>query len=406
MTAAAEQEAARLEADLATRLETIRDLAVPSAADVETMIAAVEPVSPEAVTLLRSVLTLFTVAGRRRDAVLGSPPTDVPDEVLPEGVSGSLRETASRFAETATALRAVASDTDRQAAADRLQELQDRRQLARDLPNALLRLDTLKRVQALSACRRACDTGAVSRKNSELRRAFLTADFQRRLAAEFTSLDLEHLPLRLSERSDRGQSLISVALDTELRVPNRQVLSEGKLGALALACFLAEVASVPVQSPIVLDDPVSSLDHVRIERVARRLVSEARSGRQVIIFTHCEPHANARSPGSAGGELTPGTDHLGRRLRSSTVRRQWPGQPNACTETAIEVQSSTPAPVVPTARVKMDSFSASQAVQLARWSFRPVSCSLVAGSPGYPSSGAPPVEPRGAVVTAVCENDP
>lgn len=39
--------------------------AIPSATDVETMVAAVEPLSGETVTLLRSVLTLFTVAGRR-----------------------------------------------------------------------------------------------------------------------------------------------------------------------------------------------------------------------------------------------------------------------------------------------------------------------------------------------------
>ncbi|WP_334273099.1 hypothetical protein [Bradyrhizobium symbiodeficiens] len=37
---------------------------------------------------------------------------------------------------------------------------------------------------------------------------------------------------------------------------------------------------------IVVDDPVSSLDHARMEAVAKRLVKEAAAGRQVIIFTH------------------------------------------------------------------------------------------------------------------------
>ena len=37
---------------------------------------------------------------------------------------------------------------------------------------------------------------------------------------------------------------------------------------------------------IVVDDPVSSLDHSRMEAVAKRLVKEAAGGRQVIIFTH------------------------------------------------------------------------------------------------------------------------
>ncbi|TGS46888.1 hypothetical protein EN822_27615, partial [bacterium M00.F.Ca.ET.179.01.1.1] len=37
---------------------------------------------------------------------------------------------------------------------------------------------------------------------------------------------------------------------------------------------------------MIIDDPVSSLDHVRIRRVAARLVKEAATGRQIIIFTH------------------------------------------------------------------------------------------------------------------------
>jgi excinuclease UvrABC ATPase subunit len=37
---------------------------------------------------------------------------------------------------------------------------------------------------------------------------------------------------------------------------------------------------------IIVDDPVTSLDHQRIRRVANRFVAEAARGRQVIIFTH------------------------------------------------------------------------------------------------------------------------
>ena len=39
-------------------------------------------------------------------------------------------------------------------------------------------------------------------------------------------------------------------------------------------------------SGIIIDDPVSSLDCQRTRHVARRLVAEARNGRQVVIFTH------------------------------------------------------------------------------------------------------------------------
>ena len=63
------------------------------------------------------------------------------------------------------------------------------------------------------------------------------------------------------------------------------VLSEGEQTALGLAGFLTEVESDPSNSAVVFDDPVTSLDHVRQERVARRIV-ELGIRRQVIIFTH------------------------------------------------------------------------------------------------------------------------
>jgi hypothetical protein len=55
---------------------------------------------------------------------------------------------------------------------------------------------------------------------------------------------------------------------------------------LALAGFLAESTAVPGYSGLVVDDPVCSLDHARVELVAKRLVREGGSGRQVIVFTH------------------------------------------------------------------------------------------------------------------------
>jgi hypothetical protein len=69
------------------------------------------------------------------------------------------------------------------------------------------------------------------------------------------------------------------------------VLSEGEQRAVALADFLTEVTLNPASSGIVLDDPVTSQDHQRKERIAKRLVSEA-AHRQVIVFTHDLPFLN------------------------------------------------------------------------------------------------------------------
>ena len=77
-----------------------------------------------------------------------------------------------------------------------------------------------------------------------------------------------------------------VTFDAQRKVASRDVLSEGEQRALGLAGFLADVNGHPVKHGIIVDDPVSSLDHVRIRRVAARLVDEGASDRQVIVFTH------------------------------------------------------------------------------------------------------------------------
>ena len=63
------------------------------------------------------------------------------------------------------------------------------------------------------------------------------------------------------------------------------VLSEGEHRAVALACFLAEASYLLDATPVIVDDPVSSLDHIRRRHVANQLIALAKS-RQVIVFTH------------------------------------------------------------------------------------------------------------------------
>lgn len=64
-----------------------------------------------------------------------------------------------------------------------------------------------------------------------------------------------------------------------------KVLSEGEQKVLALADFLAEARLAGITAPVIFDDPVSSLDHRRINEVAER-VARLAEGNQVIIFTN------------------------------------------------------------------------------------------------------------------------
>jgi ABC-type multidrug transport system ATPase subunit len=91
--------------------------------------------------------------------------------------------------------------------------------------------------------------------------------------------------VELASQASKGETVIRLQLSEPSRAKVGDVLSDGEQRALALAFFLADVAVSDGRSAIVLDDPVSSLDHERRTYVARRLVEEAQR-RQVIIFTH------------------------------------------------------------------------------------------------------------------------
>lgn len=164
--------------------------------------------------------------------------------------------------------------------------LRARKTLSTSLVAVLKRREDLDTLSRLAACRAACDTTAISRKNTELRKQYLTTAFENRLKSEIGQLELEYLPFKIHERSDHGASYIGVGLETAVRVHNKEILSDGEFRALAIGCFLAEVNGIPNHSGIIIDDPVSSLDCQRTRHVARRLTAEARNGRQIIVFTH------------------------------------------------------------------------------------------------------------------------
>jgi hypothetical protein len=150
----------------------------------------------------------------------------------------------------------------------------------------LARLADLEMLAKLAKCRDLISTRQVSLQITALRKELVTADLEKRISAEIDAFDLAHLPFRVSDRSAAGQSYFAVGLRTPVGIANDRVLSEGEQRALALACFFGELGGDTVNHGLVIDDPVSSLDHVRIRRVSQRIVAEAAKGRQIVIFTH------------------------------------------------------------------------------------------------------------------------
>ena len=105
-------------------------------------------------------------------------------------------------------------------------------------------------------------------------------DFESRFAEECAALGAPNVTLNFRGRQGSAQRTKRV-----FDHPPSEILSEGEQKVLALADFLAESRMHNSKHPIIFDDPVSSLDARRLERVADRLAQLAEE-HQVIVFTH------------------------------------------------------------------------------------------------------------------------
>ena len=169
----------------------------------------------------------------------------------------------------------------------RLAELTDQKRLSEEIDIVVDRRNRLEERCRIKKCRKECASNAITRRITDRRREILTPSLRAKLNEELGKLKLTHLPIDLSDRGEAAESIIEIALTVQQRIVNNSdILSEGEQRALALACFLAETDEIGTTHGIIVDDPVSSLDHTRMEAVAKRLAEEAAKGRQIIIFTH------------------------------------------------------------------------------------------------------------------------
>ena len=166
-------------------------------------------------------------------------------------------------------------------------ELRDTKKLNQEIEVIVERQKTLvERLKVIDA-RKQCASRIIALQITTRRRLLLTENLKAQLKKELDIFGISHILIDLSDRSNGGDSIIEIGLTAQQRVrSNSEILSEGEQRALALSCFLAELNEIGADHGIIIDDPVSSLDHSRMQAVAQRLAVEAAAGRQVIIFTH------------------------------------------------------------------------------------------------------------------------
>jgi ABC-type dipeptide/oligopeptide/nickel transport system ATPase subunit len=191
---------------------------------------------------------------------------------------------AVRVAE-AEGFAVLRDDAERARIERRLGELRARRQIAEALAEVTGHIAGLEAIAAREGARRELSTGAISHQIRELSKFAITARLTGALEEEIEEMDPIADSVELRASASKGKPAVQFKLRSEGRERVAKVLSTGEQTALATAFFLAELQVSNERSAIILDDPVSSLDHQRRDHVADRLVAEARK-RQVVVLTH------------------------------------------------------------------------------------------------------------------------
>jgi energy-coupling factor transporter ATP-binding protein EcfA2 len=165
-------------------------------------------------------------------------------------------------------------------------ELADRQWLGAIKADVLAEIERLKQIARLEAAQKDTATNRITAKSTEIAQALVTDALRAQFAREVAGFEIAGLAVELRQHSSiQGIPRFKVALTRKPNAAVGQVLSEGEHRCVALAAFMAELATTGNKSGIVFDDPVSSLDHMHREAVAKRLATEA-AHRQVIVFTH------------------------------------------------------------------------------------------------------------------------
>jgi energy-coupling factor transporter ATP-binding protein EcfA2 len=206
------------------------------------------------------------------------------DDALVNPATG-LQALADKLNAQAETLEKASDEAARAALQKQFIDLDARVRLRQVKDAVLTAVNRLNHQANLTKCLSAVRTNAISLKASDLAEKIVSKELAEALNREFKTLGVAPLRVSLQSRSDKGKALHKLKLEMPQSRSPTDILSEGEQRAVAIGSFLAEVGLSGGKGGIVFDDPVSSLDHRRRERVAKRLAIEA-GQRQVIVFTH------------------------------------------------------------------------------------------------------------------------
>lgn len=137
-------------------------------------------------------------------------------------------------------------------------------------------------IHELESCKSHLSTRGISTLAKTAGQQLVTDNLKVKFQEELNEIGLNKLHVDLEEASaSRGKSYMQIHLLQNASA--KEILSEGEQKGVALALFIAERRMQLTSNPIILDDPVNSLDHRITGKFIERL---AKLDNQIIIFSH------------------------------------------------------------------------------------------------------------------------
>ena len=161
-------------------------------------------------------------------------------------------------------------------------ELKDRKYLSEKVEEIRKVIQNYKTLSVLDKNAKSFSTTSISKKTSQAREELISQDFIKIFQEELKLIRRSGIPVELSFGTDKGKTRINHNISKHQLL---DILSEGEQKTIALAEFFTELQLDNIKAPVVLDDPVNSLDHKIIDSLANRIIQLSEQ-RQVVIFTH------------------------------------------------------------------------------------------------------------------------
>ena len=148
-------------------------------------------------------------------------------------------------------------------------------------------ISNLCRIAELESTKKYLTTNKITMQSNKLADSLITQAYIERFTKELALL-APRIKVKLQKApSQKGNSPYKVTIDTDngKKYKPEDILSEGEQRIVALAAFFADATGREEFTPIIIDDPISSLDLNFEESATKRIVEIAKT-RQVIVFTH------------------------------------------------------------------------------------------------------------------------